>query len=280
MNEGNLKYWFSVIIPVKDDLRIINLINSINKQAGKDKIEFIISFNGSSEDFIDLVKEKISNNDNYHILISDIIGTANAINFGILKSLSSRFVIIDSDCTIGDNYFQIMNENLNQNMIVNGRIIFLGNNLFSKYTAKLRTIVYNNQNSVFYTPNLGMHREVIKDLGLFNTKLKYGFDSEFSSRVINTGYRVHFQPNAVIFHSCHENLWREILIWIHYGKGRAYRYNSGCFGNKSLKNLIKTLSAPKIISTKNSIILNLFICLYFLVRDLAMLLALLFKKYD
>lgn len=281
MNKNTQNYWFTVIIPVKDDIRILNLIASINKQPEHKKVEYILSFNGAKENFVRLIKEKINENiENYQILISDDSGTAKAINLGIRKSSSSRIIIIDSDCTLGDDYLEVMKESLERNEIVNGRVIFKGNNLFSKYTARLRTIVYGNQNNIFYSPNLGMHKEIINQLGQFNTKLKYGFDSEFSSRVIKAGYQVYFDPNAVVYHLCHENLWREIFIWIHYGKGRAYRYNSGCFGIKNLKNLINMLSTPKIFSSKEGFVFNLFTCSYYFFRNIGVLSALLFKKYD
>ena len=173
-----------------------------------------------------------------------------------------------------------MHKALQERNVVNGKILFTGKSWFSRLTAKLRTHIYGQQSSHFYAPNLGIDKKVFEDCGYFNTKLRYGFDSEFSCRALRRGYSSFFANKAIVSHSCHTNIKREIVIWYHYGRARALRFLSGCFGKQDIKNLLKCLLTPRVFYLREGLVYNLFALFYLTTRNIGLVTSLVSKRYD
>ena len=274
-----LDYWFTVIIPVKDDQRIKNLIFALKSQPNFIFIQVLIIFNGAKPDFIHEIKNQLRNIPNAKTILLKMPSIPHAINVGIISSVSEKVVILDSDCLPSKNYLASMNLALNKNLIVNGQICFVGNNWFAKLTAKLRNHIFNVTPKLFYAPNVGFQKKIFNDCGYFNETLKYGFDSEFGTRLDIKKYHIRYNYEAMAFHECHTKIIEELRIWQHYGKGRAYRYFSGSFGNKSISTFIKALTTPQVFYLQEGIIYNLFAFSYLVIRNLSFIKALISKKY-
>lgn len=93
----NQTYLFIVITPVKNDLRIKKLINSLISQSTFKQIEFIISFNGANKKFINEIVA-LTDFSNIKYLQHANASTPNAINNAIKIANSQKIVILDSDC--------------------------------------------------------------------------------------------------------------------------------------------------------------------------------------
>lgn len=263
----NQEYLLTVITPIKNDLRVKELILSLKNQPEYGLIEFIISFNGAENNFIhDIIS--LVDSPNFKFLELHYPSIPHAINAAIELASSQKIVIIDSDCVVMAGFLQKMIQGSKDRDIVCGQVRFRGVNYFSKLTAIHRTIIYSHKNNYFYAPNLCINKNVFKECGYFNENLKYGFDAEFSHRVIRKGYSYHFVEDAIVQHECHPVLRHEIRIWFYYGRDRSYRFLAGYFGEKSIKNFVKMLYQPIAFSSKEGLSYNIYVFCYLLVRNL------------
>lgn len=73
------------------------------------------------------------------------------------------------------------------------------------------------------TINLAFTRELYEQLGGFDERFDYGSDVDFSWRVIAAGYKVRYQPTALISHDW-GNRTQELRRSFMYGKARARLY--------------------------------------------------------
>jgi GT2 family glycosyltransferase len=232
----NKRISLSVISPVKDDLKILNLIDSLKKPEFIDDVEFIVVFNGSLKNFISKVKKQLLVLPNSRTYILKAASIPKALNHGVKKSVADKIVIIDSDCLIDNKYFIHIKKALKTKPIVKGKVIFKGNDFFSKRCATLRKYVYMVNSKSFFAPNIAFDKNVYKKVGKFN-ELLHCWDYEFGLRAKRLGYFVAYEPKAVMSHLCRDNVKREIKVWFKYGRDDGYCYLNKLLGKYCLKNL-------------------------------------------
>lgn len=70
------------------------------------------------------------------------------------------------------------------------------------------------------TANVAYRKDVFTKIGLFNIHLKWSGDAEFTWRFIKlTNYKVHFNPDAVVYHKHRSSLRKLYLQHREYGEG-------------------------------------------------------------
>jgi glycosyltransferase involved in cell wall biosynthesis len=114
------KITYSVIIPVFNvEKSILNTINSINIQY--DNNFEILLIDDHSKDGTSLICKKIANKYKYIKFYSNPKkGVSSARNFGIKKASGKYIVFVDADDTIADNYFQIINSHVKNDLLIFG----------------------------------------------------------------------------------------------------------------------------------------------------------------
>jgi glycosyltransferase involved in cell wall biosynthesis len=134
------------------------------------------------------------------------IGAAEARNIGIRHAQGEWLLFIDSDCIAEADWINTFAREFEA-----GRKVIGGGVITPKEPFWL--LVYNL--SMFYgelasqkekfrkfmpTLNLAVHRKVIEDVGMMNEELPRGQDIEWTSRMSLAGYKLFFNPTAMVKH--------------------------------------------------------------------------------
>jgi GT2 family glycosyltransferase len=231
---NNLQEFFStkpvvsVVVPVRNDLRVFDLLAVLSTQVDVASVELIIACNGAEPVFLDRLRDACSFTKSARILSIDEASPARALNKGIGAARGCYILILDSDCIPSKNFLLTVARDYRGKAAVRGRVLFTGTTAFSRLTAKYRSAVYAGveRRGLLYTPNLLVSRDVFLRIGGFDESIRYSYDSEFSDRARRSGITAELVPSMSVEHRCHTRLQAEIKIWFHYGVGRSVRFSS------------------------------------------------------
>lgn len=222
-----------IIIPVKDDPRIIQLLFSINRVLTNDSVhnEYIkkiyVVVNGAKRDFLNKLYGLKGGYKNLEIIQTPIARIGKARNLAIIKSKSDYVIHLDSDCELADNYFYCLRKVLsgNPHSIINGKVIFIPRkkSLFSKFNCYFRKKIYVHY-GLGYMPNLIVKRRLYARLGLLQEQTISSDDSEWMdrNRRVITSHEISRNNDLVVFHHDDKSFFKTIRTWLHYGQGSAY----------------------------------------------------------
>lgn len=207
----------SIIIPVYNDIkRLEKCLEALSKQTYEKKLtEIIVADNNSSENIKDMVKKY----NNVKYLLERKQGSYAARNKGIEESSGDIIGFTDSDCIPNVDWIEQGVNNINKVKsigLVAGEV-----KLFYKNKRKMNSIEvyeyfhafpqkYYVENEKFgVTANIFTSRKVIKNVGLFNEKLKSGGDHEWGNRVYKKGYKLLYSNNLIVKHPA-RNTFKQI----------------------------------------------------------------------
>jgi len=210
----------SIIIPVSNDLKLINCIKSIDEN-----VEVVISLNKASKDIKKLVKDILHNQKLQRylkIIVCEIdeASIAKAYNNGIKHSSYSKVLLMDSDCVFEKGTIRKLNNNLGNNFLSKGKVIFKSNSWASSVIAKARE--YHTSDKVnAYSPPLLFKKTIKKYIKgyYFHPSLCWSEDSEFDIRVKKANLKIAYDPTVVIYHPA-LNLRSDLKSSFWYGIGR------------------------------------------------------------
>ena len=198
----------SIIIRVKNEEKWINsCLRSVFNQSYKN-FEVIIVNNQSNDNTIKNIKDfnvKIINIKNFF--------PGKAINFGIKKSTGQYIVCLSGHCIPKDKYWltKLINNIQNKNIAgVYGRQEPMS---FSKPSDKRDLVLtfgmdkkIQKKDYFFHNANSAFRKDIWKKFP-FNEKITNIEDREWGKRVINSGYKIIYEPKASVFHyhGIHQN---------------------------------------------------------------------------
>jgi len=280
-NHANAKnnFQFSIITPVKNDEHMLKLIESYRQAKTNNTVEHLIVCNGSCKKFTKKIERSIQALKTTKILVLQDSNIAASINYAIKKANASTVVIVDSDCFMDGNFVASMTRAIKNNLAVRGKVVFKGHNPLSRLNSKLRSHIYETESNLFFAPNLALNKSLFKQIGYFNENL-HSWDSEFGYRANKHGINITHENSAIVTHNCGDDLFNEAIVSIKYGEGRAYCYQRGLLGNKSLSLLVKTMSIPCVFSVKESPVYNLYVLFYSIIWNYGFLKLLIFKPAE
>lgn len=241
----------SIIIPVGNDPRIAQCLQSIEEQSSVENLEVIVVNNNCDQRVEGII-------DQYVNRIPLILVYSSSNNIGLLRNLaikkasSDTFYFVDSDCILTNGAVLKAMESIVMNDVVRGHIKFKGNSKIAQLDALLRQQRYASDLHFAYCPNLVIKRSVFEFIGLFDENFKYGSDGEFAKRLKDNGIYCSYNPEMVIIHQSPESNSELIKRWIQYGEGRYKR-----FKNSSLKEKIKGLYTSNLFDKKKGVSYNL-----------------------
>lgn len=181
----------SIVIPVKDDIRIKECVTSIDEE-----VEIVIVLNTPSDEVreyvgsLDITVEEIDENNLSH-----------AYNVGIETSFSNNILLMDSDCTFDQSTLRKLYGGLEKAPISKGRVNFASNSLMGRVIALSRE--YHVSDIVnAYSPPLAFKKDIRDVLGghFFDEDLHWTEDHEFNQRVQRAGLEIHYDSSATIQH--------------------------------------------------------------------------------
>lgn len=200
----------SVIVPVYNGENVIrDCIESILKSNyPRQDFELIIVNNASTDETGSLLEQY---RDKVLILYESKRGPSAARNTGIKNSRGEYIVLTDADCTVDPNWLTNIVAPLQDREvgIVGGRN--LAKNPHNKIELFGETIhdhfcainVYKPPYAI--TMNWASHSSVLKQFNLFDENLLRCEDVDLSFRIFQAGYKLVYQPQAIVFHNNEKN---------------------------------------------------------------------------
>ncbi len=256
---------YSFIVPVCDDIRVINTIQSFLDCSGSEIHECLIVCNGSSSKTLELLLERNAGYKNIRIVYTKKKNISLARNIGVLQARGEFLVFIDSDCVFDDNYLKNLIRTHNKQDVIKGKIDYtLGRSAFDRNYSWLRTYFNDNYKLSPYTPNLIINKKIYNKVGLYNEELSGAEDSEWSQRFKEYNeYNLVYSPNLSVSHGL-DDAKKSQKTWMLYGIGRAYQVKKAklFYGNSVLLSLQKTFSELSLIDVKRPLNQNIFILRY------------------
>ena len=201
-----------------------------NQKIDHNLFELIISDDGSTDGTEELIKNwkrKASFNIKYISQMNK--GPGPARNHGLKNSNGELIVFIDSDCEAHPDWLKIIMENYLQNTFD-----ACGGPDSSKddFTTLQKSIDYSmtsflttggmrghseNMIAKFYprTHNMAIKKAIYDQIGGFGS-LRHGQDIEFSNRIRNSGARIKFIKDAIVYHRRRSSLkqfYKQVFNW-------------------------------------------------------------------
>ena len=155
-------------------------------------------------------------------------GPASARNEGVRRSHGEVLIFTDDDCIPGDRWAH----NLASRLLsepptiagVGGRVLPLGGGWVSRYSTFHRILEPPTSCSYLVTANCAYRRSVLTRVGGFDETIRQagGEDPDLSFRVRRAGYRLVYEPTAVVRHDYRESVLDFAKTFYRYGKGCAH----------------------------------------------------------
>jgi glycosyltransferase involved in cell wall biosynthesis len=212
------KPFISIVVPFHNARTTLpNLLESLfNQNYPKNMYEIILIDDGStdgSSDIITEVMEKQQETCNVKTLkFKDRGGPARARNFGIKNSDGEIIAFTDADAIPDRNWLIELVKEFKDDSIggVAGKVVTDSQKLL--FPLRVSPI------AEFVTCNIAYRKNVLLQVGLFDEKFKYPFreDSDLAYRILDQGYKIIYQNNAVVYHPVKQITLRDLLHFIKY----------------------------------------------------------------
>lgn len=220
---------FSIIIPTYNRLeKISKALASIDKiDFDVDDFEVIVVDDGSTdgtEKYISNLKNKIKYKITY--IYQKNSGPSAARNKGIRIAKGNYVLIIDSDCMVDKNILKQYIKYLPDDSLggIGGNILPEGEDILSSYldyTGAWRPGNRNGEINYIVTANALFIKKVIEEVGFFDEDFRQpgGEDPEICERIIKKGYKLKYNPDAIVIHSHRTSIKNIIKTFYIQGKG-------------------------------------------------------------
>jgi len=229
----------SIIVPVHNAEKTIEkCLKSLTELHYLGEYQVILVNNRSTDGTVSLAKK-------YNVKIIDASRLQNpyyARNVGIAQSHSQIVAFTDSDCIVGKKWIHFFATAMMRDPQVagiGGQILHKTNNAMESIFAELGIGTHRFEGALPYliTANAVYRMEVLKEIGLFDETFFSGGDVDLSWRMIKKGYRLHYEPRAIVYHFPRKNVYSFFRQHYIYGLGQARL----CFKHKIRKNPVSQL---------------------------------------
>jgi len=167
----------------------------------------------------------------FRYLWSDKKGVSSGRNMAIAAATYPILVITDDDMFVAPTWFGSLVGSLiagGPKSVVTGRVLAskeAGDGFASSIAEDEQPHVYHGRvkYDVLSTGNMAMYRSAFERVGKFDERLGPGTrypaaeDNDFGFRLLEAGYAIVYEPNAVVYH----RTWRskKEFLWLHWGYG-------------------------------------------------------------
>lgn len=211
-----------VIAAFNEEKNINECLDSLqNLDYDSSQLEIIVVDNNSTDNTANIVKKYPVN-----LVQEKTSGPTYARNKGIQTAKNEIIVFIDSDVKVSQGWLKQLIAPFDDQSIgaVGGRILpkkpnlisdYLGYALFGKYKRDL-----NPQYEIsFPSCNLAIRRNLIGS-GFDTTLPIYAEDIDLTLRISNQGYKIYYNPEALIYHEHPDSIIQLFRYWKKSTKGR------------------------------------------------------------
>lgn len=223
--------FYSVVIPIynrPDELK--ELLESLTNQSFNN-FEIIVVEDGSTLKCEDICNSYSSKLD-IKYFYKENSGQGFSRNFGFEKAKGEYYIVFDSDCIIPADYFETVENYLNENPLD----AFGGPDAAHESFTIVQKAISYSMTSFFTTGgirggkkqlekfrprsfNMGISKEVFEKTGGYNIT-RMGEDIEFSIRIEQAGFKTGLIPDAKVFHKRRTKLGQFYKQLFFFGRGR------------------------------------------------------------
>lgn len=246
----------SVVIPVYNEPEGLKdtLESLVVQDFPKDRFEIIIADNGSGENTLNVANEFIRKFPQLiRIEIEDSIQSSYAArNKAVKASRAPVIAFIDADMTVDKDWLSRALESMQKQnaeyMTCNIKIYTKGKEgLVAKYNRLTGFPVQQN----IEVKKFGLigatfvSKRIFEDLGYLDSRLYSGGDVEFGNRVYDSGIKLCFEPDIVMYHPSRTSLRSLLKKSYRTGRGLAelQKYYPERYGRSFLGNVMAFLPA-------------------------------------
>ena len=210
----------SIIIPCYNaEQSISETLCALEKNSMK-AFEIIVVDDGSTDSTANIVKSIAKKNKNIMYLWQKNSGPAKARNFGAKIAKGEVVLFIDSDCIPKKNWLKEMIKPFNNKKVggVQGAYTTNQKELIAKFVQieieeryeKMKKAEMNGTLDWIGSYSAAYRRGIYKELGGFDESfpIASGEDPELSYRLKESGYMIKFNPNAIVYHTHPNNLFK------------------------------------------------------------------------
>lgn len=212
----------SVIIPVKDDVRVAACMESIDEP-----VEVVLALNGASEEIREIARMHARRPVTVEI---DEANLGAAYNAGAETARGRYLLSTDSDCLFAPGTIRMLVRGVLRNPVVKGRVMFTaGESRLSRLIQNSRTFqIADHVNA--YSPPLIYDRLIIPAIGGYHYSplIHWEEDREFDFRLQLAGIAVHYLPDAVVTHAAQDGV-SDLRSGFRYGIGEGIGQELGLF---------------------------------------------------
>lgn len=215
----------SIVIPVKDQEKTIRKCIDSLLNLDYPEYEIIIVDNNSKDKSPTLVKRY--KNRKIRLLFERKPGSYSARNKGIQIAKGEIIAFSDGDCVIDKNWLKFLVQPFKDKRVggVGGKIdVYKPKNKFELYCSKfhhLNEMYIKEKNPFLLTANVAYKKKILEDINLFDGNLYSGGDVDVSWKVMKLGYRLYFEPKAIVSHIYEETPFKMFKKSFYRGKYRA-----------------------------------------------------------
>lgn len=240
----------SIIIPVKDDIRIKNCIESIDEQ-----VEVIVAMNSATKEVKAIVEEL-----NVKAVSIPEANLSKAYNKGIEAATFDRVLLMDSDCIFQKGTIRKLYNGSLMAKLSKGKVVFTHNSFGSRVVSKVREFTTSDYCNAF-SPPLILHKSIKEDIGYyFNPSLKWEEDFDFNRRVFENNVKIYWDKTAEIYHPP-LSIIQDLRSAYNYGVGHGIGIKAGIFSNdvRKPRNVRKAIrSQCKVIRKKKGLLAQVY----------------------
>lgn len=234
-----------VVIAYNEEANIKECLDSLMAlDYPSDRHEVIVVDNASSDRTAAVVREMIAGKGHMRLVSNPVPGIAPSRNCGLKESKYPFVAFIDADCTAEKDWLSALVSAMTEERARDPKIVAVGGpNISPEKTTEFRKAVavavatfWGNHGSVqgmvlgdrtyvdhLPTLNVLYDRELVLAEGGFDTGMgNISEDVDLSYRLGWRGYKLLYEPKAVVRHRWREDAWSWMKNMAIYGKGRSW----------------------------------------------------------
>lgn len=273
ISDENSSLFVSIVVPMYNEEKTVGkcIESLLNQSYPSNKYEIIVVSDGCTDGSESVVKSLCESEKSVSVklLRQENQGAGSARNFGVKASRGEAVLFIDADCVADYRWIEEMTKPLLKYDVagVQGAyktkqkeiIAQLSQIEFEERFKKLQQTEYVDFVGSF---SAAYKRDVFEKYNGFNTKFVMNEDVDLAYKISSDGYKLYFNPEAVVYHIHPDSLSIYIKVKFWRGFWRTILYRK--FHNKAIKDsytpdslkLQVLLIFPIILITLSSLIIQ------------------------
>ena len=217
----------SVVIPTYNRKEMLKkcLDSLFNQTYPRDKYEIIVVNDGSTDGTEEVLKYYADNAQKVLKWFSqENKGVSAATNLGIQNSKGEIICFTGDDCIAERDWIKNLVGSFSDSRIssIGGEVKAHGpDNIIEKYSEKKGILNQKKFRNSIITGSAAYRKDVLDEIGGFDTDLRNCVDIDISMQVRLSGYELGYNPKAIVYHHHISTLKGLIKQQFYYGKGNA-----------------------------------------------------------